>query len=379
MELEGLVTTRRKGHHPTVGPPTRRLDQMISRLDRRATHGGIQIRGQVFPMVRRGEHSAMRVVPSRVSLHEPQRPGSYTTHNLDCRSATAGELAIALDNLKIGNEWGVAKGLRDYARLHPTVTDFGLPQGARLETPNRAFRNLIVGTIAEKLVEKKCLDPLVKAGYAIEDTRLKGDFTDYILTKDGERLPINVKVASTLFRTAKTAVGLEPEDCIPLSTYKVIGAATREPDLLFVDVVDYRLRQRVDAFVDALSGDEAIVWDMLSWYGGRGVKRAQDEFVASLFATHGPELMQLVRTADIRVVSVQKVHEIFRDIPSRCPVFSSRGNGGPTMGDPSVHVSSSEETVPWDDVAKTLLDEGISGVLTKIHHTSRVQVRRPTL
>jgi len=71
-------------------------------------------------------------------------------------------------------------------------------------------------------------------------------------------LPINVKVASTLFRKARTVVGLDPEDCIPISAYKAIGASERVRDLVYVDLVDFTLRQRVDAFMVRLEGSLAV-------------------------------------------------------------------------------------------------------------------------
>ena len=325
------------------------------------------------------ENRRYRTFPGRVPGHDPERPKGTSTHHLDARSVSAAELVAALQEVGIGTDWIVAQQLRDYAAVHPNVPDFGLPSALRMENPNRAFRNLIVGTIAEELVHQQCLKPLLKAGYTIEDTRLKGDFTDYILHRGPERLPINVKVASTLFRNAKTAVGLEPTDCIPISTYKVVGSCDKEPNLLYVDVVDYRLRYRVDAFLDMMTGNEAIVWDLLSWYGGKGSKKAQDEFIASLFRTHGPELMKLVRGADIRVASAQKIRQIMTEKPERCPALSSRMASAAQVGDPSVHISVAKETVPWAEIAAVLTKDGIPGVLERVHKTSRVAVRRPSL
>ncbi len=308
----------------------------------------------------------------------PERPRAYLSNEVDPRAVTSLELVRALDELGIGSEWVVAEQLRAYAKLHPKVADFGLPAGQRLSVPNRAFRNLIVGTIAEQLVLKSCLEPLRAEGFEIEDTRLKGDFTDYILTRGKERLPINVKVASTLYRNAAD-VGLSPTDCIPISTYKVIGACEKEPDLIYVDVVDYQLRYRVDAFAQMLTGAEALGWALLSWYGGRGSKKAQDEFVAALFKKHGGELMALTRNSDIRVVSGQRVRQIFNEMPERCPAFSSKGGGGPMMSDPPVHISVARETTSWSSVDRVLRQKGIAGLLSMIHRKRSVEVRRPEL
>ncbi len=43
--------------------------------------------------------------------------------------------------------------------------------------------------------------------------------------------------------------------------------------LVYVDLVDFTLRQRVDAFMDDLYGPHAIGWHVFSWYGGKAVTR----------------------------------------------------------------------------------------------------------
>ena len=73
-----------------------------------------------------------------------------------------------------------------------------------------------------------------------------GENRDYGVQRDGLELPINVKVASTKFREAQRIVHISPDECIPISAYKAIGASEHVPDLVYVVLVDFTLREKVD-------------------------------------------------------------------------------------------------------------------------------------
>lgn len=110
------------------------------------------------------------------------------------------------------------------------------------------------------------LAPLEAKGFTVADLHERGENRDYALLRDGLELPINVKVASTIFRNARQTVGLAPDDCIPISAYKAIGASESVPTLVYVDLVDFTLRERVD-WLDDDADDlirtdrQSILWD----------------------------------------------------------------------------------------------------------------------
>ena len=331
----------------------------------------------------------MAIPAERISeTPEPERPdlrliksaGKKVEHSfgIDLAKYPAGRLGKALDNLGIGahSNWEVANVVRNYARLYPETKQFALPPSHRLTYANAAFQNLIVGRIAERLFMSVCLNPLSEHGFTWQDDRHYGNSRDFTLTKDGAELPLNVKVATTKFRKAQNSVALDPDDCVPFPAYKVTNAVNRLPDLLYIDLIDFGLRDRVEHFMKKLSEDELIVWTMFTWYGGQGVTAAQDEFVDALFKKHNNGLMKLAASPPVfRVVSAKKILEVLREDLERCPQLT--GKASLTAGrDASINLSISKETLPWSELFNQLTTGGIEGVLQTIRKTGRVT--RPT-
>jgi hypothetical protein len=292
----------------------------------------------------------------------------------------AARLASALNDAKVSDAWVIAQEIRAQAYLGLRGGNGLDPQHLR-RGRNQAFQNLVVGTIAERVFRGRDLADLEVVGFIVCDLHERGESRDYTIERDGLELPINVKVASTLFRNARQTVGLDPEDCVPISTYKAIGACERVPDLVYVDLVDFTLREKVDAFMHALEGSLALAWALLSWYGGPGVKRAQDEYVATLFGQHGNALLKLAPgVASYRVISAQRVLAIMRTNPRRVPGLGVKAAGTGTFNaEVNVHVSVERETVAWDDVAEMLRRDGIQAVLDRIRQTEPCVQPAPTL
>jgi hypothetical protein len=65
-----------------------------------------------------------------------------------------------------------------------------------------------------------------------DDREVRHSLTDFTLTEGSYALPINIKNAGTRFLNAKSLVGLDPEDCIPIPAYKAYGAVEKLPSLL---------------------------------------------------------------------------------------------------------------------------------------------------
>jgi hypothetical protein len=286
------------------------------------------------------------------------------------------DIVSALDRFAIPDTWELARSLR----VSPK-TQLGPPAAARLARKSDAFQNLVVGNIAEGVFLSKNLEPLKAHNYTIAEYYEKGENRDFGVQRDSLELPINVKTASTLFRKARETVGLDPEDCIPISAYKANGAAKRVPDLIYVDLVDFALRERADQYVAALSEDDALLWDLFSWYGGKGANKAQDAFISKLFSTHRPALEGLITDqSKFRVISAQRVKAIVNEFPERCPGLGIRGAGtGGFNAEVNVHVSVARETRPWAEIAGILGADGIQSILDLIRRTETREVRAPLL
>ena len=285
---------------------------------------------------------------------------------------SAKALGSALDEFGIANDWSVARDARHGSAL---------VAGDALNSPSQAFQNLVVGRITEVVFRKEHLQPLEVAGFNVEDLHERGENRDFAVQQGGLELPINVKTASTMFRKAKEVVGLDPSDCIPIPAYKAVGVSERVPDLVYVDLIDFSFRQRVDDFMGGLQGSAGLLWNVLSWYGGKGVRKAQDGYVAELFDLYEEKLVSLAPEASSwRVISAQRVLAIMRDKPRRCPGLGVRAAGmGGFNAEVNIHVSVKNETVPWQDVSEMLQQGGIQPVLDKIRLTTRREIPDPAL
>jgi hypothetical protein len=342
----------------------RSLSGFVSALDGQSLGGTARYRPYA---------SSSAAVPTGRDSHHATRIAAPMP---DARDVPVGEIVKALDEYGIDSSWVVSATLR---LLPPESRGFeDLP---RLKKPSDAFRNLIVGTVAEGVFEANHLVPLKSHGFDIVDFHEAGENRDFGVRKDGLELPINVKTASTIFRNAKQTVGLEPEDCIPISVYKALGASERVPDLVYVDLVDFKLRDGVDAAVAQLEGPAAILWDLLSWYAGSGAKRAQDRYIKVLFETQRPALEALVAdSTKFRVISAKKVIALMHEKPRRVPGLGIKAAGtGSFVAEVNMHVSVKNETKPWAEVDALIREGGIQPVLDLIRLTSAKTLPSPEL
>lgn len=295
---------------------------------------------------------------------------------VDARDADPREVLDALDTIGIDDKWVVAARLRGGALIEGTPVAL-LPD--RGKSVNAAFRNQIVGRIAERAFRLRHLSKL-EPRFRIEDYHRKGENRDFGVQESGLELPINVKAATTLFRNA-AMFGLEPLDCIPISSYKALNALNKVPDLVYVDLVDFTLREKVDGVMEGFDGPLGILWDLFSWYGGRGAKAAQDCYVDRVFEQHGAVLDALAPgVTSFRAISAHRVMAILRANPRRCPGLGVKAAGtGAFNAEVNVHVSVANETTPWDDVASMLAWQGIQPVLDLIRHKEVREVPAPIL
>lgn len=289
----------------------------------------------------------------------------------------AGQLAAALDSLALDDGWSLATEVREAAAHAPDEPCLPVPNRA---SPSMPFQNLVVGTLTEHLFLDGYLSPMEAEGFVVVDYHEKGENRDFGLFKDGVELPINVKVASTMFRNAAGVVGLEPEDCIPISVYKALGASEKVPELIYVDLVDFDLRERVDGLIDSLDGDLEIGWTLLSWYGGKGIKAAQDRYVLTLFDRREDQLRALANEiTNFRVISAQRVLAIMRENPRRVPGLGVKGVGIRWSGEVNVHVSVRDETKSWEEVAERCRREGIRALLDDVMRAKEAVIPAPLI
>ena len=297
----------------------------------------------------------------------------------DLREMSAVELTAVLDALGIDDDWQLGGRIRaDTMSLFPSDgACLGEPAPKRRE----GFQNQVVGRLAEVVFREVHLAALEEEDFEIEDLHEKGENRDFVVHRKGLELPINVKVACTRFEKARRIVALDPDDCIPVGAYKALGASEKAPDLLYVDLVDFALRERVDGFMNELSGPLGVGWHLLSWYGEKGAGKAEDRHRDALFETHAKQLIALVPDVErYRVISALRVLAILREHPRRVPGLGIRAAGrGGISGEVNVHVSIQRETQDWTELSARLCREGIGPLLEEVRRTATLTLPDPLL
>lgn len=114
------------------------------------------------------------------------------------------------------------------AATDPIMVLFGADLGAAaapdaMRRPREMIGQLLLGELAERAFVDIYRETMGTDELILEDARSSRNETDYRVF-NGQRRPvfrINIKFYGTLFRNARTLVGLDPEDCFALATYKI--------------------------------------------------------------------------------------------------------------------------------------------------------------
>lgn len=99
-----------------------------------------------------------------------------------------------------------------------------------LRRPREILGQLLLGELAERAFLKIYRETVGTKELILEDDRGARNETDYRVL-NGQRRPvfrINIKFHGTLFRNAQDLVGLDPEDCFALATYKIFQGLQKQ-------------------------------------------------------------------------------------------------------------------------------------------------------
>ncbi len=241
---------------------------------------------------------------------------------------------------------------------------------------------LFPGTITEQRFAEK-LDTLcgLRLGLRYSDDRASGHtLTDFTLTEEELRLPVNIKNAGTRFERALRLVGLEPDDSIPIPAYKAHAALDAEPNLLYVVAVDYLLIKRLDAELPGiLEPPERISWDLLNRFAGSHVRNAEDRFVFSMVRKHWPALRALARDTPFKVISARKAIRILQTKPQRTPGIGLRAWGTGASAEVNVHVSIKDDMKGWDEISGRMESTGLRDIISAVNRKRIEEVYDPEI
>lgn len=196
-----------------------------------------------------------------------------------------------------------------------------------------------------------------------DDREVRHSLSDITLMEGPDSLPINIKNAGTRFLNAKSLVGLEPEDCIPIPAYKAYGAVDKLPSLLYVISVDYLLAEKLSGLTTVLQGNEMITWELLNKFRGSQLKKAEDFFVSKMTQKYWGALSPMAAANPFHVISARRAIRILQQRPERTPGIGLKAWGTGANAEVNVHISISSETTDWSVVSKRIKESGIRDVV----------------
>jgi hypothetical protein len=224
---------------------------------------------------------------------------------------------------------------------------------------------MLLGVVAEEHFERVAGDALAME-FRLEDQRRGRTDTDYHLA-DANGRPIcrlNVKCHGTLFRESRQYVGLEPEDCFALATYKINAALRRQeeervPYVFVVISVPGAPRVLVEEFVS----------EDLAWVAAIGGRRTEEAIAQSLSRTSTvSSVRKQVEESEFRVISARRAYRLLQQhLFERVHALRLRSFGRLFRdAEINMHLSLSNEMVPFAELLGILKGTGVQGLAVRL-------------
>ena len=202
------------------------------------------------------------------------------------------------------------QGLRG---LIPNADQAG--ESSALKSRRLGIAQMLLGTLAEKRFEQLSAEITGGRHLHIEDhVRTRTD-TDYLL-RNGNDNPVchmNIKFHGTLFRQARELVGLDPEDCFALATYKISNALRKQQDkaLPYVFLV-LSIRDLSAASVAAYVPDD-FVWLICVMEGKRIIEEAiVKELAKPEYEPQFQGILARMTEGEFRLLSARKAFNLLQ-------------------------------------------------------------------
>ena len=229
---------------------------------------------------------------------------------------------------------------------------------------------MLLGAMAEKHFELAAREMTGGRRLRIEDHRTQRSDTDYRLLNGDDRpiFRMNIKFHGTLFRQAKEQVGLEPEDCFALATYKICSAMEKQraEDLPYVFFI---------VSVPGLSAESVgrLIPDEYAWTHAVMGGRLLEELIVEVMLTDrhrtavAPVQAQ-VAAGQFRVMSVARAYKILLDnLFSRVFALRQRGfNRAFRNAEIDLHISLSTEMTPMSEFLHAVANESTQRLVIQL-------------
>lgn len=250
-----------------------------------------------------------------------------------------------------------------------------------LSRPRAMLGQLLLGELAERAFERIYKTTMGTDELVLEDDRGSRNETDYRVL-NGHRRPvfrINIKFYGTLFRNALDLVGLAPEDCFALATYKIYQGLKKQEDeklpYLFVIV---GVPGMTGAGVGAsIPEDMAHLVSLV--HAGQGIpgkRLIEERIVEYLLASPQPEpygtrlagFREAIQSAAWYVLSARRGAQLLRDklfervYAVRVRAFARNYRNAEL----DMHFSLASDLTPLPNFLATLKDRGLHGLSVEL-------------
>jgi hypothetical protein len=234
---------------------------------------------------------------------------------------------------------------------------------------------LILGRAAEIAFEDIYRSAMGGSEFELVDLRQGRTDTDYRLLNGGKRplFRLNIKFFGSNFRRGPELVGLGPEDCFPLATYKIHGALQKQD-------AEHQPYVFVIVGVPGLTGETIapIIEDRyvepLAWLTSGTIPKKrdlEDRVVARIVEANLPAYQtayERIRNATWYVLSARKAAHLLRDhLFARVYALRIRGFAQQfRSAELDMHFSLAEDTMVLTDFLALLQREGPAMATSKL-------------
>lgn len=219
----------------------------------------------------------------------------------------------------------------------------------RSEYRRRGIAQMLLGTLTERRFEAED----ITAGRPLSMVKRVAERsdTDYVVNDSVGRplFRMNIKFHGTLFRNSRDVVGLEPEDCFALATYKIANALQRQHDDRFPYVFLVLSIPGLSApTIGRFVPDDFV--SVLSAVKGRRVleEAIAEELGQPAYQAQFEDVLLRMSEGEFRVVSARRADNLMRQLlfervfALRVPRFNQSYRGAEI----DMHFSLTNEMIP---------------------------------
>jgi hypothetical protein len=252
---------------------------------------------------------------------------------------------------------------------------------AKVDRVRATIGQLIIGNLAERVFEDTYRRTVGTTELQLQDDRSGGGDTDYlVLNGQGRRVfRLNIKFHGSQFRNAQGLVGLAPEDCFALATYKIYSALQKQerehlPYIFVVVGVPNLTGAVVGATIPADIAEIATRIRHASRVQGK--RRVEDAIVEAItsrprdfgLAETLDKFLVQIRSAGWRVISARRANDLLRTLLfERVYALRMRGFAMNYRGaEVDMHFSISRDLQPLEEMLGVLRDHGLPGLSVRL-------------